>query len=71
MADMDIFKADVIRVFGTQQAAADALGIGRTAVTMWSDDAPIPREHALRLRYEIRPDAFGVAPTSKPKRKAA
>jgi hypothetical protein len=55
---MDIYKADVLRVFGTHQAAADALGIGRTAVTMWPDDKPIPAEHALRLRYEIAPEKF-------------
>jgi len=53
---MDIQKAEVLHVFGTHQAAADALGIKRTAVTMWPDDRPIPAEHSLRLRYEVRPD---------------
>ena len=26
---------------------------------MWPDDKPIPREHELSLRYELRPDLFG------------
>ena len=60
---MDIYKRDVLSVFGTQQAVADALGIGRTAVTNWPDDKPIPERHALRLRYELRPDIFGPAAT--------
>lgn len=62
---MDIFKADVLRVYGTHQAAADALGIKRTAVTMWPDDKPIPEVHALRLRYEVNPGAFGEPPAEQ------
>lgn len=56
---MDISKRDAIAAYGTQQALADALGISRPAVAMWSDDRPIPKEHALRLRYELKPDVFG------------
>lgn len=56
---MDIRKSDVLRIFGTHKAAAEALGIKRTAVTMWADDKPIPLQHALRLRYEICPEIFG------------
>ena len=66
---MDIYKRDAVAAYRTQQALADALGISRTAVSMWADDKPIPREHALALRYELKPDLFGKA--SKPKRKAA
>jgi hypothetical protein len=69
---MDITKAEVLRVYGTHQAAADALGITRTAVTMWPEDQPIPERHALRLRYELRPDVFGdTAPASPEQDKAA
>lgn len=57
---MDIQKKQAIAAYGTQQALADALGISRTAVTMWSEDRPIPNEHALRLRYELRPDIFAA-----------
>lgn len=67
---MDIYKRDAVAAYGTQQALADALGISRTAVSMWSDDKPIPREHALALRYELRPDLFGSA-ASRPGQKAA
>jgi DNA-binding transcriptional regulator YdaS (Cro superfamily) len=59
---MAIQKKDAIAAYGTQQALADALGISRTAVTMWSDDKPIPAEHDLRLRYELKPDVFGATP---------
>lgn len=55
---MDISKHDAIAMYGTQQALADALGISRTAVTMWPDDKPIPERHALKLRFELRPDVF-------------
>lgn len=62
---MDIQKADAIRAYGTQRALAEALGISRAAVAMWPDDRPIPREHALALRYELRADIFGPSPTDK------
>lgn len=57
---MDISKSEAIALYGTQQALADALGISRTAVTMWPNDRPIPKEHALRLRYELKPELFGA-----------
>lgn len=63
---MDISKKEAIEAYGTQQALADALGISRTAVTMWSDDRPIPKEHQLRLKYELRPDVFGDQPAAQP-----
>lgn len=56
---MDISKQEAISAYGTQQALADALGISRTAVTMWSADDPIPEKHALKLRYELKPEVFG------------
>jgi transcriptional regulator with XRE-family HTH domain len=70
---MDILKKDAIEAYGTQQALADALGISRTAVTMWSNDRPIPKEHQLRLRYELLPDVFGepAQPASAAKSEAA
>jgi DNA-binding transcriptional regulator YdaS (Cro superfamily) len=63
---MDIWKKEAIEAYGTQQALADALGISRTAVTMWSDERPIPREHQLRLRYELKPELFGDQATTQP-----
>lgn len=55
---MDISKQDAIAAYGTQEALAEALGIGRTAVVMWSDVKPIPEKHALKLRYVLKPAYF-------------
>ena len=59
---MDIYYSDAVAAYGSQQLLADALGISRSAVAMWSREKPIPREHALRLRYELKPDVFGPSP---------
>lgn len=67
---MNIYKRDVLAIYGTQQAAADALGIKRGAVAMWSNERPIPERHALKLRYELRPDLFG-APVTAPTERTA
>lgn len=64
MRPMDIYYSDAVAAYGSQQLLADALGISRSAVAMWSREKPIPREHALRLRYELKPDIFG-APTEQ------
>jgi hypothetical protein len=63
---MDIYKRDVLAVYGTHEAAARALGITRGAVTMWPEDRPIPDRHALRLRFVLRPDIFGPPPAIEP-----
>lgn len=59
MCHMDIYYSDAVAAYGSQQLLADALGISRSAVAMWNRDKPIPTEHALRLRYELKPDVFG------------
>lgn len=68
---MGIFKKDAVSIYGTQQALADALGISRSAVAMWADNKPIPAEHALRLRYELKPGAFNKNGQFKAAKKAA
>lgn len=68
---MGIFKKDAVSIYGTQQALADALGISRSAVAMWADNRPIPAEHALRLRYELKPEAFDKAGRIRTPRKVA
>jgi len=55
---MEISKQDAIALFGSGSALARALGISPAAVSLWPDDKPIPEKQALRLRYEIKPDAF-------------
>lgn len=46
------------QLFGTYTAAADALGISKGAVGNWPKDEPIPENHDLRIRYELKPEAF-------------
>lgn len=48
--------------FSTDVQIAELFGVTKQAVGRWGDDKPIPAEHALRLRYELRPDIFGPAP---------
>jgi hypothetical protein len=54
-------KDDAIALYGSVTRLADALGISSQAVSMWPDDKPIPEVHRLRLRYELRPEAFEKA----------
>lgn len=50
-------KADAISLFGSVVGVQRALGLkNHTTVSMWSEY--IPAEHYLRIRYEVRPDAF-------------
>lgn len=44
---------------GSAQKLADALGYkSRHAVYMWPKSGPIPSEPYLRLRYQLKADAF-------------
>lgn len=53
-----ITRQQAIDTFGSAAALAEALGYtSRHAVYMWPKDR-IPREPYLRLRYELRPEAF-------------
>lgn len=56
---MTITKEQAIRLFGSVKALQTALGLGtHSAIYMWRDGEPIPENHALRIRYELRPEAF-------------
>jgi len=44
---------------GAQQRLAALLEVDKSTVSRWPHDAPIPREHALSLRFEHFPQAFG------------
>ena len=48
-------KEAIEHVGGRVKALAEALGISANAIYMWDEQKPIPREHELRLRYEIPP----------------
>lgn len=51
-------RQQAIDLYGSAAALADALGYAsRHAVYMWPKDR-VPREPFLRLRYELKPDAF-------------
>src|SRR5690606_6913604 len=73
-----ITKSQAIELYGSVKALQAALGLKtHSAIYMWPDGEPIPENHALRLRYQLKPEAFDekgnyIAPTSKPrKRKVA
>lgn len=55
---LHITKERAIELFGSPTALAEALGIERANVYMWEDGKPIPQKHALRIRYELKPEAF-------------
>ena len=51
-------KERAVALFGSPLILADALGISRANVYMWEDGKPIPQKHALRIKYELKPEAF-------------
>ncbi|HHW4685779.1 MAG TPA: hypothetical protein ACQGQG_10935 [Xylella sp.] len=54
-----IFKTEAIRLMGSVKALQIALGLEtHSAICMWRNDRYIPDRHYLRLRYQVRPDAF-------------
>lgn len=43
-------KSQAVEYFGSQQAIADALGLGKAAVSLWGEnEIPIPRQAQLEL----------------------
>lgn len=56
-----ITRQQAIDLYGSAAKLADALGYtSRHAVYMWPKAGAIPREPYLRLRYELKPEAFDV-----------
>jgi DNA-binding transcriptional regulator YdaS (Cro superfamily) len=51
-------KQQAVSLFKNASDMASALGITKSAVSQWADDRPIPAAHALRIRYELRPEHF-------------
>lgn len=58
---IEITKEEAIGLFRTQAALARALGIYRQAVNQWENGKPIPEVHALKIRYQLRPECFEKA----------
>ena len=53
-----ITKAQAIHLFGSVEKLRAALGLkNRQAIYQWAADR-IPENHFLRIRYELRPEAF-------------
>jgi hypothetical protein len=50
-------KAQAIHLFGSVEKLRAALGLKtRQAIYMWGENVPL--HHALRIRYELKPEAF-------------
>lgn len=50
-------KAQAIELFGSVEKLRAALGLKtRQAIYMWGEN--VPAQHALRIRYELKPEAF-------------
>ena len=52
-----LHKQEAIALFSTAKALATALGISKAAVSQWPE-GPIPENHDLRIRYELKPERF-------------
>ncbi|HLW75314.1 MAG TPA: Cro/CI family transcriptional regulator [Gammaproteobacteria bacterium] len=50
-------KQEAIALFPTAKALATALGVSKSAVSQWPD-GPIPENHDLKIRYELKPEHF-------------
>lgn len=51
-------KSQAVELFGSVERLRVALGLkSRQAIYMWGDDR-IPEAHYLRIRYELKPEAF-------------
>lgn len=53
-----ITKEEAFELFGNGYRTSKALGLPPQAVYQWKDGQPIPEVHALRIRYEIKPEHF-------------
>lgn len=54
-----ITRKQAIDLFGSAVRLAEDLGyVSRHAVYMWPKEGPIPEKAWLKIRYELRPDAF-------------
>lgn len=54
-----ITRAQAIHLFGSAVNLANALGYAsRHAVYMWPKDGAIPEAAFLKIRYQLKPEAF-------------
>jgi hypothetical protein len=56
-----VTKDEAITLFGSVEKLRIALGLKtRSAIYMWPADKPIPEVHELRIRHELKPEAFAA-----------
>ena len=60
-------KKEAIALFSSAKELATALGISKSAVSQWPD-GPIPDNHDLRIRYELKPEHFRPGAAENPGR---
>jgi DNA-binding transcriptional regulator YdaS (Cro superfamily) len=60
-------KKEAIALFSSAKELAKALGISKSAVSQWPD-GPIPDNHDLRIRYELKPEHFRPGTVEVPAR---
>ncbi len=66
----EITKQEAVAAYdGNQAALARALGVTRQAVNAMPD-GPLPERYALKLRFVLKPDVFGVESAHAPRTKA-
>lgn len=56
-----ITKEQAISLFGSVKELQAALGLKtHSAIYMWRDGEPIPENHELKIRYQLKPEAFSA-----------
>jgi len=61
-------RQQAIELFGSAVKLAEALGYtSRHAVYMWPKEGPIPNEPFMRIRYQLKPEAFKADGTLRKK----
>lgn len=65
-------RNEAVALYGSVAALAAALGYtSRHAVYMWPKTGPIPEGAYLKLRYQLKPEAFDASGKLIKRRKAA
>lgn len=49
---------DVVKIFGTQKAIAEAIGVSPSAVYQWGENVPDNRQKSVKLAIESRANSL-------------
>ncbi len=67
-----ITRKQAVALFGSRKALQQALELkSHASIINWPENGLIPNEHYLRIRYQIRPEAFDEKGRLKPLYKKA